>query len=159
MQQRSLELAVGGFVAVGLFALFMLAMKVSNLGGVDAASSYELTARFDNIGGLKPQAPVTLAGVTVGRVMQIVVDKETHEAIVSLTVDETYDNLSEDTSARIQTAGLLGEQYIGLTPGGAPDMLKDGDEIKLTQSALVWENLVSEFLYQKTVASDSDKAK
>ena len=155
MQLKQLELTVGGFVAAGLVALFMLAMKVSNFADYSGNNTYSLSARFENIGGLKPKAPVTAAGVAVGRVASIVYDKETFEAIVTLNIDNQFDGFPEDTSASIRTSGLLGEQYIGLEPGGSMDMLEEGDEFMLTQSAMVWEKLISQFLYKDSV-SESD---
>ena len=155
MQLRQLEITVGGFVAVGLVALFMLAMKVSNFADYSGSGDYRLQARFENIGGLKQRAPVSVAGVSVGRVASIVYDKNTFEAVVTLSIDEQFDGFPEDTSASIRTSGLLGEQYIGLEPGGAMDMLEDGDELMLTQSAMIWEKLISQFLYKDSVSENS----
>jgi phospholipid/cholesterol/gamma-HCH transport system substrate-binding protein len=108
-----------------------------------------VTAHFENIGGLKVRSPVTVGGVRVGRVSAIDYDTQRYEAVVSLELDRKYDNFPDDTSASIYTAGLLGEQYIGLEPGGSPDVLVDGAEIELTQSALIMEKLVSKFLFSK----------
>ncbi len=155
MQLRQLEMTVGGFVAAGLVAIFLLAMKVSNFGDFSGGETYTLTARFENIGGLKPKAPVTVAGVSVGRVTSIQYDQATFEALVTLSVDARFDQLPEDTSASVLTAGLLGEQYLGLDPGGATDMLEDGDELMFTQSALVWEKLISQFIYKDSVSESS----
>lgn len=149
MNRKMLELWVGLFVALGLLALTMLAFKVANLGAVDLSSGYSVHAEFDNIGGLKVRAPVTVAGVRIGRVAAISFDKETYRARVVLNINKRFDILPTDTSAAILTSGLLGEQYIGLDPGGAPEYLKNGDEIKLTQSALVLEKLISQFLFSK----------
>jgi len=141
------ELTVGVFVALGLAALMMLAFKVSNIGSFDEDRAYTVYARFENIGSLKVRAPVALAGVRVGRVMAIDIDTMTFEAVVKLALDSAY-SLPLDTSASILTAGLLGEQYISLEPGGAEKNLTEGDTIKLTQSALILERLVGQFLFQ-----------
>ncbi|CAL1241726.1 outer membrane lipid asymmetry maintenance protein MlaD [Candidatus Methylocalor cossyra] len=147
---KTLELWVGLFVAIGLVALFFVAMQVSNLGELRAArGSYRITARFENIGSLKVRAPVSVAGVRVGRVSHIGFDNRTYEAIVEMRIDPAYDTLPADTSASILTAGLLGEQYIGLSPGGSEERLKDGDELELTQSAIVLEQVISRFLFNK----------
>ncbi len=145
----TLEITVGAFVALGFAALFMLAMQVSNLSALGDNKGYQVTARFQNIGGLKKRAPVTVAGVRVGRVLDIAFDNQSYEAIVTLGIEPRYSTLPKDTSASILTAGLLGEQYIGLDPGGDPAFLKEGDEIRLTQSALVLERFISQFLYNK----------
>jgi len=147
---RIMEIGVGLFVAAGLAALFVLAMKVSNLSTyADENDTYRVTARFDNVGGLKVRSPVSVAGVRVGRVAAIDFDNETFEAVVTLAIARRYDRFPVDTSAQIYTAGLLGEQYVGLEPGGATEVLKEGDEIRLTQSALVLEQIIGQFLYSK----------
>jgi phospholipid/cholesterol/gamma-HCH transport system substrate-binding protein len=140
---------VGLFVAAGLAALFMLAMKVSNLSSGGDEEGYEVTARFENIGSLKVRSPVTMAGVRVGRVSAISFDAQTFEAVVTLNISHRYDQLPADTSANIFTAGLLGEQYVGLEAGGDMEVLKQGSEIMLTQSALVLEQLIGQFLFSK----------
>jgi phospholipid/cholesterol/gamma-HCH transport system substrate-binding protein len=147
MQTKTVEIAVGLFVAAGIAALFMLAMKASNLSAATIRDGYTVTARFDNVGGLKVQSPVSVGGVRVGRVTGIRYDQERYEAEVTLTIDPRYNRFPTDTSASIFTAGLLGEQYVNLEPGGAEDYLKDGDQIDLTQSALVLEQLIGRFLY------------
>jgi len=152
--KRWLELSVGVFVAGGLAALAMLAFKVANLGAADLVEGYSIQARFDNIGQLKTKAPVTLAGVRIGRVTDINID-DRYYAVVTLNISKRYSNLPEDTGASILTAGLLGEQYIALEPGGSDAYLKDGDAIRITQSALVLEKLISQFLYNK--ASEGGK--
>ena len=149
MQRRTLELGVGVFVALGLAALTFLAFRVGNLSGGDIDGGYRLKARFDNIGSLRVKAPVTVAGVRVGRVSDIGFDPQDFQAVVTLTIDPRYNGLPQDTGASILTAGLLGEQYIGLEPGGAPESLREGDELKLTQSALVLEQIIGQFLYSK----------
>jgi len=150
LSSRAVEIWVGLFVAAGLIALFFLAMQVSNLAELKSNdSSYKIVARFENIGSLRVRAPVSVAGVTVGRVSSISFDNQTYEAVVEMRIDPEYNTLPIDTSASILTAGLLGEQYIGLTPGGADDHLADGDEIELTQSAIVLEQVISRFLFNK----------
>ncbi|HAS86633.1 MAG TPA: outer membrane lipid asymmetry maintenance protein MlaD, partial [Candidatus Competibacteraceae bacterium] len=134
---KKLELAVGVFVALGLVAFFMLAMKVSNIAELGEDKGYKVTARFESIGGLKIRAPVSLAGVRIGRVANIGLDTQTYEAVVTLSIDPQYDRLPTDSSASILTSGLLGEQYVGLEPGGMDTYLKNGSTLKLTQSALV----------------------
>ena len=117
-QTRSIEIGVGLFMAAGLVALFFLAMQVSNLGSLSDDDGYVITARFYNIGGLKVKAPVTMAGVTLGRVVDISFDQQTYEAVVSMRIDPKYTNIPDDSFAKVYTAGLLGEKYIGLDPGG-----------------------------------------
>lgn len=146
---RKLEILVGAFMALGFVALFFLAMQVSNLGTANTGDSYEVTARFDNIGGLKVKSPVTLAGVEVGRVKRIYYDKKDFRAVVVMGIYSQYDEIPDDTFAKILTAGLLGEQYIGLDPGGSPNNLKDGMEITMTQSALVLEDVIGQFIFSK----------
>lgn len=148
MPKAWIETAVGLFVVAGMAALFMLAMQVSNL-SMWQGKGYDLIAYFENIGGLKVRAPVTLAGVTIGRVAAIELDKSRYEAKVTLRIDPRYDNLPRDTSASIYTAGLLGENYVALEPGGEEAFLRPGDEIKLTQSAVILERLIGQFLFEK----------
>ncbi|MGD8514626.1 MAG: outer membrane lipid asymmetry maintenance protein MlaD [Granulosicoccaceae bacterium] len=146
---RTIEIIVGLFIALGLAALFMLAMKVSNLAAFTDEDGYMVTARFENIGGLKERSPVTVAGVRVGRVTGIEFDNETFEAVVTLNISPQYNKLPEDTFASIFTAGLLGEQYVGLEPGGSENNLKDGSVIRQTQSAIVLEQIIGQFLYSQ----------
>ena len=148
MQRKSLDVWVGLFVLIGATAIMFLALKVGNLGAMSFGPGYTLVARFDNIGGLKPRAPVKAAGVVVGRVSEVRFDNETFEAAVTMVVDSRY-QFPRDTSAKILTSGLLGEQYIGLSAGGDAANLKSGDALKITQSAVVLENLISQFLYSK----------
>jgi phospholipid/cholesterol/gamma-HCH transport system substrate-binding protein len=148
-QTRTLEIAVGLFMAVGLVALFFLAMQVSNLANLHNASGYRVTARFGNIGGLKAKSPVTMAGVTIGRVIDIGFDQQTYEAIVTMNIEPKYNNIPDDTLAKIFTAGLLGEKYIGLEAGGSETFLTEGGRIHLTQSSLVLEDIIGQFLYSK----------
>lgn len=155
MKRKALDLWAGVFVAMGLGALLFLALKVGNLASFSAAETYLVSANFDNIGGLKKRAPVKSAGVVVGRVEDIDFDTETYEARIAISIDRRYE-FPKDTSAKILTAGLLGEQYIGLTAGGDTAKLKVGDRIKITQSAVVLENLISQFLFSKAAEGDKD---
>jgi phospholipid/cholesterol/gamma-HCH transport system substrate-binding protein len=145
-QSKTVQVWVGVFVAIGVASLFMLAMKVSNISALAETEGYELELRFDNIGGLKVRSPVTMAGVVIGRVSHIGFDKQMYEAVVKVKIDHKFDNIPEDTSASIFTSGLLGEQYIGLEPGGSDEYMKAGDRFKLTQSAVVLEQLIGQFL-------------
>ena len=149
-QSKTVQIWVGVFVAIGISSLFMLAMKVSNISTFTNAQGYVVTLDFSNIGGLKVRSPVTMAGVVIGRVAEISLDKQTYEAQVHIKIENQYSNLPEDTSASIYTAGLLGEQYISLEPGGSDVFLKEGDRIKLTQSAVVLEQLIGQFLVDKS---------
>jgi phospholipid/cholesterol/gamma-HCH transport system substrate-binding protein len=148
-KQHSIEVLVGAFMAAGFIALFFLAMSVSNLSSSPAADGYRLTARFSNVGSLKARAPVNMAGVRIGRVEDIHFDKGTYEAVVTLRIDKAVDSIPEDTFANVFTAGLLGEQYIGLEPGGSETHLRDGDTITQTQSALILEQMIGQFLFKK----------
>ena len=152
MERTTLDLWVGIFVVAGLAALAVLALKVGNLSTYNMSETYELQAYFSNIGGLKSQASIKSSGVLIGRVAQISLDPKRYEAKVTMTIDKRY-QFSKDTFANILTSGLLGEQYIGLNPGGEEEFLKAGDEIKKTQSAMVLEDLIGRFLYSK--AEDS----
>ncbi len=157
VQTRTIEVAVGLFVAAGLGALFVLAMKVSNLTAFTDDTGYQLVAKFENIGSLKVGAPVSIAGVRVGRVGNIGIDHTTHEAVVKLNINKEYTDIPADTSASILTAGLLGEQYLALEPGGDVKALKAGDEIKITQPALVLEKIIGQFLFSKAQEGPSGK--
>jgi phospholipid/cholesterol/gamma-HCH transport system substrate-binding protein len=148
-RMRTLEILVGTFMVAGFLALFFLAMKVSNLSAVTVGGGYTLTARFDNIGSLKVRAPVTMAGVRIGRVESIRLDKEMYEAVVTMNIDKQYNTIPTDTFANIFTAGLLGEQYISLSPGGSQEYMHPGDEFTHTQSALVLEQMIGQFLFKK----------
>jgi len=147
--QRIIEIAVGVFVVLGVGALFILAMRVSDVTGFGGGERYTVVGYFQNVGGLKEKARVDMAGVQIGRVESIDLDKETFEARVALSIRSEYDNLPSDTSAAVRTSGLLGEQYIGMEPGGSPTTLQDGDELMLTQSALILEEIIGQFLYDK----------
>ena len=148
MNRSAIDLWVGIFVAIGFGAILFLALKVGNLLTLDRTPGYHLEASFDNIGGLKLRAPVKAAGVVVGRVEAVRLDTKTYDAVVTLRIDQHYE-FTKDTIASINTSGLLGEVYIGLDAGGDPEMLKDGDRIRKTQSAVVIEKLISQFLFDK----------
>jgi phospholipid/cholesterol/gamma-HCH transport system substrate-binding protein len=148
MAKRNLEILVGLFVLLGLGALLFVALKAANLTSFSNGDSYRLQARFDNIGSLKVRAPVRSAGVVVGRVVSVSLDPKTFQGVVALDVQTGY-QFPKDTSAKILTAGLLGDQFIGLEPGGDEKNLAAGDTIKQTQSAVVLENLISQFLFNK----------
>jgi len=157
MERTTIDIWVGIFAAAGIAALMGLAMKVGNLTTTSIGETYTVTAAFENVGGLKPRAPVKSAGVVVGRVDNINFDGKTFEAIVTLKVDKRYP-FPKDTFANIYTAGLLGEQYIGLEAGGDPDVLKNGDKIMQTQDAVILEKMISHFLYNKA-SETNDKGK
>ena len=146
MNARTVELSVGFFVLLFLAAMFLLAIKVSNLASFGSSNGYSVIAYFENIGGLKPRAPVSASGVRVGQVSKIEYDPATFRARVTLSINKEYDEFPLDTIASIYTAGLLGEQYIGLDPGGDIEYLTDGSEFEITQSALVLERLIGRVL-------------
>lgn len=154
MDRTTLDLWVGIFVAIGVAAMFGLAMKVGNLTSSKIGPTYSVTAAFDNVGSLKPHAPIKSAGVVVGRVDNIVFSSETYEAIVTLNIDERY-AFPIDTFANIYTAGLLGEQYIGLEAGGDEVVWKNGDKIDKTQDAIVLEKMISQFLFNKASETEA----
>jgi len=156
MQQRVMEIGVGMFVAAGMAALLMLALQVSNLANLSTGKGYYVTAHFENIGGLKVKAPVTMGGVRVGRVAGIEFDQKRYEAVVHLLINEQYNRLPKDTSASIFTSGLLGEQYVNLDPGAEDKYLVDGDRIQLTQSALVMEKLIGQFIFNRSNENSSE---
>ena len=158
MSRTTLDLWVGVFVAIGIAALLFLALKVGSISGSGIQSPYTLSAHFDNIGGLKVRAPVKSAGVLVGRVEEIRYDNERFQAEVVFTVDGRY-KFPVDTFANILTSGLLGEQYIGLDPGGEEQSLAPGDVIKKTQSAVVLEKLISQFMFDKAADGQPAPAK
>ena len=147
--RKSLELWVGLFVAAGIMALAMLAFKVGNLTTSDVLDGYKITANFDNVGGLKVKAAVTMAGVRIGRVSAIAFDGNRYQAVVTMDIDGRYTNIPADSTANILTSGLLGDQYIGVEPGGDETYLKSGDNILRTQSALVLEKLVGQVIFNK----------
>jgi len=145
-RQLKVEIWVGAFVLMTLLSLVVIAFQVSNFSTWKEKPSYQVSALFNNIGGLKVRAPVKISGVVVGRVVGISVDPRTYQARVSMTVFKEFDDLPIDTSGAILTSGLLGDQYIGLMPGADEEFLKDGDQLDLTQSALVLEDLIGQFL-------------
>ncbi|MDN0076742.1 outer membrane lipid asymmetry maintenance protein MlaD [Crenobacter sp. SG2303] len=145
MKRSTIDLWVGIFVAIGIASVIFLSLKVANLTPQSNEQTYALTADFDNIGGLKVKAPVKSAGVLVGRVSNIQLDAKTYQAKVTLAINKQY-QFSKDASAEILTAGILGEQYVGLTEGGDPDTLQPGDKISLTSSAMVLEQLIGKFM-------------
>ena len=146
MQSRSLEIGVGLFLLAGLLALLLLALRVSGLSATSSGDTYKLYANFDNIAGLTTRAKVTMAGVTIGKVIAIDLDRDSYTGRVTMEVEKRVDNLPLDSTASILTAGLLGEKYIGISVGGEEDLLKDGSTIHDTQSALVLEDLIGKFL-------------
>ena len=146
---RSVEVSVGIFVGIGLAALFFLAMQASNLSSITNDGFYQVTARFENIGGLKVRSAVKVSGVKVGQVSGIDYDSETFEAVVSMQIDEKYSQFPRDTIASIFTSGLLGEQYVGFEPGGDEKLLENQSEIRHTQSAMVLEQIIGQFLFSK----------
>ena len=148
MQRKSFDIWVGLFVLLGAVALMFLALKAGNMSSFSFEKTYTVSSRFDNIGGLKPRAPVKSAGVVVGRVDDITFDNQDYRALVTLQLQERY-KFPKDSSAKILTSGLLGEQYVGIEPGGDEANLAAGDQIKMTQSAIVLENLISQFIYNK----------
>lgn len=155
MSRKLIDLWVGFFVVLGFAALLFLALRVGNLSSANFAETYSLTAKFDNIGGLKVRGPVKSAGVVIGRVADISFDTQSYEAVVTLTIDGRY-KFPKDTFASILTAGLLGEQYIGLAAGGDEKMLKPGEVLARTQSAVVLEKLIGQFMFNKA-SEGSDK--
>lgn len=155
MNRSTIDLWVGVLVASGLAALLFLALKVGNLASISTSEVYQVQAKFANIGGLKVRAPVKSAGVVVGRVADVHFDNESYEAVVTMNVDGRF-KFPRDTAAKILTSGLLGEQYVGLEAGGDTAMLKGGDRVKLTQSAVVLENLISQFMFSKAQEAGKD---
>lgn len=155
MPSKGIDFFVGLFVIAGAAALLFLALKAGNLASFSTQSTIHLTAKFDNIGGLKPRAPIKAAGVVVGRVAGIRFDDKSFQAIADLDLEERY-QFPKDTSAKILTSGLLGEQYLGLDAGGDSKMLANGDRIESTQSAVVLENLISQFLFNKAAEGPQD---
>ncbi len=148
MGKKSIETLVGGFVLLGMLGLVFLALKAANLGGVGGSDTYSVQARFDNIGGLKVRAPVRSAGVTVGRVVAISLDPKTFQGVVKMDIERAF-QFPKDSAAKILTAGLLGDQYVGMEPGGDDKNLAAGDTVAQTQSAVVLENLIGQFMTGK----------
>jgi len=146
-QTRAVELGTGLFVLLGLAALFFLTTQTTGNQAFSGGDSYEVTARFENVGSLKIRAPVSMSGVTIGRVTGIEFDTASLEAKVTFIIDNEFDQIPDDSDAAIQTAGMLGSQYIGLQAGGSETSLQEGSEIEFTQSAIVLENLISKYLF------------
>ncbi len=157
MKPRTTEILVGLFVLLGMAALLFLALKAANLASFSTEATYALNARFDNIGGLKVRAPVRSAGVTIGRIASITLDAKTYQGLVRMELDKSI-VFPKDSSARILTAGLLGDQYVGLEPGGDEKNLSPGDTITQTQSAVVLESLIGQFLFNKAADSGAPPA-
>jgi phospholipid/cholesterol/gamma-HCH transport system substrate-binding protein len=155
-KNTAVDFWVGLFVLIGALALVFLALKAGNLSSFTTGDQYRVIAEFDNIGGLKPRAPVKSAGVTVGRVANINLDPVTFRAVVALDLEEGFE-FPKDSSARILTSGLLGEQYVGIEVGGDLENLEGGEKFARTQSAVVLENLISQFLFSKASEGNSEK--
>ena len=153
-QTRSVEIGTGLFVLLGMSALFFLTTQTTGGDDFQADSVYTVEARFENIGSLRERAPVTMSGVTIGRVTSVAFDPQTLEAVVKFVIDARYDQIPDDTDASILTSGILGSQYIGLQAGGSDMYLEDGSEILFTQSAIVLENLIGKFLVNAGVKDD-----
>lgn len=149
MRMRYVELSVGAFMVLGVIALVLMAFRVSGLSMQDRGDTYTIKARFENLGGLTERAKVSMAGVTIGRVSKIYLDTEWYAAVVEMEINKSMTTLSTDSSAAILTAGLLGEKYIGLTVGAEEEYLQDGDWVEDTQSAIVLEELIGRFLFNK----------
>jgi len=158
MGKKQIETLVGLFVVLGALASVFLALKAANLASFSFDATYPLSARFDNVGGLKIRAPVKSAGVRVGRIDSISFDDKTFQGVVAMQIDRRY-RFPTDTSAKILTSGLLGDQYVGLEPGGDDKNLNAGDTIKMTQSAVVLENLIGQLLYSKAAEGGKKKDK
>jgi len=156
MTRKELDLWVGIFAVIGIGAMLFLSLKVANLASFSSGDTYQISAKFENIGGLKIRGAVKSAGVVVGRVSDIRFDNESFDAVVSMNIDSRY-QFPKDSSAKILTSGLLGDQYIGITAGCDSANLKNGDTLKLTQSAVVLENLIGQFLYNKAAEGDGKK--
>ena len=155
MERSNVDLWVGVFVAVGIGALLFLALKAGNVDSIIKSEGYKVSAEFDNIGGLKPKAPVKSAGVIVGRVESVTFSNQSLRAVVRLNLDKQF-QFPADSSVSILTSGLLGDQFVGIDPGGALENLEDGDRVRITQSAIVLEKVIGQFLYGKMSEKDTD---
>jgi phospholipid/cholesterol/gamma-HCH transport system substrate-binding protein len=151
---RNFEILFGILIVVGVLALLVFTLKISNFGMADDGS-YELTARFENIGGLKVRSPVNVSGVRIGRVTSVVYNTDNFEAFVRMKIDSQYNRLPVDSMAQIYTAGLLGEQYVSLQPGSEQTFLKDEDEITNTESALILERVISDYLFKQAAGGSN----
>lgn len=147
MAKRTMEFIVGLFMLAGLAAMVLLAFKVSGLTKVGNGDTYTITAEFDNIGGLKIRAPVAIGGVRIGQVENIALDKNSFRAVVTMRIENKFNNLPDDSSASIFTQGILGSNYISIVPGFEPESLKAGEQIETTHSALILENLIGQLIY------------
>lgn len=154
-QTRSVELGTGLFVLFGLGALFFLTTQTTGSSTFSGSDAYTVTARFENVGSLTNRAPVSMSGVTIGRVTSVQFDPERLDAVVTFKIDSRFDKIPDDSDASILTSGLLGSQYIGLQPGGSEFYLEEGSEIQFTQSAIVLENLISKYLFNQGADSGS----
>jgi phospholipid/cholesterol/gamma-HCH transport system substrate-binding protein len=157
MNKKGIEALVGLFVLLGMLGLLFLAMRAANLTSLGERATYSVRANFDNIGGLKVRAPVRSAGVTVGRVTAISLDPKTYQGVVTMSIEKGFE-FPQDSSAKILTSGLLGDQYIGIEPGASDKSLAAGDVIKQTQSAVVLENLIGQFLFNKAAEAGTDSS-
>jgi phospholipid/cholesterol/gamma-HCH transport system substrate-binding protein len=155
-QTRAVEFGTGLFVFMGIVALFFLTTRVTNFDSYQGDKGYTLIARFDNVGTLKERSPVSMSGVTIGRVIDVEFDGDALEAVVRMRINSEYNKIPDDTDASILTQGILGGQYVGLEPGGSEDFFKDSDEIQFTQSALVLEQLISKYLFSQGEDSDGE---
>ncbi len=155
-QTRSVELGTGLFVMLGMAALFFLTTQTTGSNDFSSSDSYEVTAHFENVGSLKNRAPVSMSGVTIGRVTSVEFDPRGLNAVVIFKIDNKFDQIPDDSDASILTSGLLGSQYIGLQPGGSEFYLEEGSEILFTQSAIVIENLISKYLFNQSSDADSE---
>ena len=153
-QTRSIEMGTGLFVLLGMAALFFLTTQTTGSNSLSGSDTFEVTARFDNVGSLKNRAPVRMSGVTIGRVTSVRFDPDSLVAEVKLEIESQYDRIPEDSDAGILTSGLLGSQYVGLQAGGSDLSLQEGSEIEFTQSAIVIENLISKYLFKEDSGSD-----
>ncbi len=153
-QTRSVELGTGLFVLLGLAALFFLTTQTTGSSDFSESDAFEVTARFENVGSLKNRAPVSMSGVTIGRVTSVEFDPLGLDAVVTFMIDNKFDQIPDDSDASILTAGLLGSQYIGLQPGGSDIYLEAGSEVQFTQSAIVIENLISKYLFNQDSGSE-----
>jgi phospholipid/cholesterol/gamma-HCH transport system substrate-binding protein len=157
-QSRAIDVSTGLFVLLGLVAIVFLVTQISNREFSLTETAFRLKAQFENIGGLKTGAPVKIAGVTIGRVESIDYDMQLLKAIVTLRIDQRYDEIPNDSDASIFTAGLLGGQYIGISPGGSEEYFKDGDQVAFVQDAIVLENLISKYLFSQAEKESAAKA-
>jgi|SRR6185312_16416945 len=149
-QTRTIEIVTGAFIVLGFVALYIIATSATNITSYGGGKGYTVTAEFNDIGGLKPRSAVTMAGVVIGRVTDIRLDPKSFTALVSIQIDGRFDQVPDDSTASILTAGLLGENYIGIDAGGSDTFLKQGSRIQYTQSALVLEKLIGQFFSKAT---------